>query len=157
MGLLTETDFCPYVSPRNSRCEQLESGFCQVVMTATWMNPILSAGDPLWVYVGARAWKPMPEAEQASAVAGATPRPYRWGSGGRQSRGNIARFRQQVNSSLGRMERKQFPQQLCTGMPSVVPVFRWHNLTERPLYQLCFLTALARVLDSIWYPQLCCL
>lgn len=47
MGLLIETDFCLYVSPRNSRCEQLEFGFCQVVMTATWVKPILSVGDPL--------------------------------------------------------------------------------------------------------------
>lgn len=37
------------------------------------MNPILSAGDPLWAYVGARAWKPMPEAEEASGVAGQHP------------------------------------------------------------------------------------
>lgn len=47
MGLFTETDFCPYIAPRNSRCEQLELGFCQVVMTATCVKLTLSAGDPL--------------------------------------------------------------------------------------------------------------
>lgn len=53
VGFLTEIDFWPYIDQYKYRCEQLEFGSCQDVMTATCAKLISEFSDSLWVYMGA--------------------------------------------------------------------------------------------------------